>query len=151
MPKDEKKKVSIPLLFDNFETAEKIAIDLIKNHHPDLASARFRYICRNKAAKRGKTPILGNICKMSGKYIFLTDCDYVMEIALETWNDLAPNQRKALVDHLLTRCYGEEDESTGDMKWRIRPPVVQEFPEVAERHGQWNESLVDMEKSLRSK
>ncbi|KKK64820.1 hypothetical protein LCGC14_2980370, partial [marine sediment metagenome] len=29
-------------------------------------------------------------------------------------------------------------------------PTTQEFPEVAERHGQWHEGLVDLEKSLRA-
>jgi hypothetical protein len=46
---------------------------------------------------------------------------------------------------------GEEDESTGDMKWGIRPPEVQEFSEIAERHGQWNENLVEIAKCLKDK
>jgi hypothetical protein len=82
-------------------------------------------------------------------YEYLVECDFVIEIALEAWNELSPTQRLALVDHLLAHCRGDEDEKTGDMKWSVRPPTTYEFPEVAERHGQWHEGLVDLEKSLR--
>lgn len=142
---------SNPLLFDDSEAAELIAERLIPDFHPHLADANIRYICRNRAAKRGGEKVSGNVYKMSGKYNFLTGQNFIVEIALDVWNDLAPNQRKALIDHLLTRCVGVEDETTGEYKWKVVPPVIQEFPEVAERNGQWNEGLVDMEKALRSK
>lgn len=141
----------VPLLFDDFETLEMLAKKLIPEHHPDLAEANIRYICRNTASKRSGKQVPGNVYKMQGKFKYLTKCDLVLEVALEVWNELQPNQRVALVDHLLTRCVGEENEETGDWKWSIIPPEIQEFPEVAERHGQWNEGLVDMEKALRSR
>jgi hypothetical protein len=146
-----KKSTKMPLLFDDSEAVEAIAAKLIPEHHPDLATAKIRYICRNLAAKKSGKKISGNVYKMQGKFKFLTECDLVVEIALEVWNDLQPNQRLALVDHLLTRFVGEEDEENGDWKWSVISPEIQEFPEVAERHGQWNEGLVDMEKALRSK
>ena len=145
------KSTKIPLLFDDFEAAEKLAGKLIPEHHPDLAEANIRYICRNSASKKCGKAVPGNIYKMQGKFRYLVGCDFVMEIALEVWNELQPNQRLALVDHLLTRCVGEEVEETGDWKWSIIPPEIQEFSEVAERHGQWHEGLVDMEKALRAR
>jgi len=146
-----KKSGKVPLLFDSFDQAGEIASRLIPKFHPHLVDAEIRYICRNRAAKRSGANVPGNVYKMSGKYRFLIGVDFVLEIALEVWNNLAPNQRTALVDHLLTRCEGVEDEETGAYKWRVIPPVIQEFPEVAERNGQWNEGLVDMEKALRAK
>jgi hypothetical protein len=147
MEKQAKTK-AIPLIFAEFEAVEEIAGDLIANHHPDLVLARIRYICRNKAAKRGGRPVPGGVYKMGGKYEYLVGCDFVIEVALEVWNDFNINQRKAIVDHLLSRCVGEEQED-GTMKWKLRPPEVQEFPEVVERHGQWNDELIDMGKSIR--
>ena len=85
---------------------------------------------------------------MSVRNVFLTGYDFVLEIALEVWNEFSINQRRAIIDHLLSRCIGEEQED-GSMKWKIRPPQVQEFPEVVARHGQWNDDLVDMGKSIK--
>ncbi|HED05454.1 MAG TPA: hypothetical protein ENI61_02075 [Ignavibacteria bacterium] len=150
--RDSKQKSEvIPLLFDDAEIVMGISKNLIKNYHSHLSAAEIRYIFRNRAAKRSGVKVSGNVYKMSGKYKFLTGFDFIVEIALDVWNDLAPNQRIALVDHLLTRCVCIENETTGDFKWKVIPPAIQEFPEVAERNGQWNEGLVDMEKALRIK
>lgn len=145
------RSTKVPLLFDDFQAAEALASKLIPEHHPDLAEANIRYICRNTASKKSGRKVPGNVYKMQGKFKFLTGCDLVLEIALEIWNELQPNQRLALVDHLLTRCVGTESEDTGEWKWTVIPPEIQEFPEVAERHGQWHEGLVDMEKALRAR
>ncbi len=147
----EKKSEKVPLLFDDCEAVEEFARRLIPKHHPHLGSANIRYICRNVAAKRSGKPVSGNVYKMTGKWAFLTGRDLIVEVALEVWNDLEPNQRLALVDHLLTRIVGEESEENGMMKYTIVHPEIQEFSEVAERHGQWHEGLVEFEKSLRTK
>jgi len=146
----DKKSEKVPLLFADCEAVEELATRLIPRHHPHLGSAKIRYICRNVAAKRAGRPVSGNVYKMTGKWHFLTgDTDLVVEVALEVWNGLEPNQRIALVDHLLTRIVGEENEENGEMKYTIVQPEIQEFAEVAERHGQWHESLVEFEKALR--
>lgn len=150
--RDKKKKsTKIPLLFDDFERGEEIAMSMIPEHHPHLATAKIKYICRNTSSKKAGRPVPGSVYKMQGKFKFLTGYDMVVEVALDVWNELRPNQRHALIDHLLTRIHGEEDEETGDFKWKLIPPVIQEFPEVAERHGQWNDDLIDMEKALRAR
>ena len=140
----------VPLVFGEFEAGEEIARVIIPKYHPGLATARIRFICRNKATKKAGHLIPGNVYKMAPKYEYLIGYDFVLEIALEVWNDFNPRQRRAVVDHLLSRCIGDEDEENGEMKWKLRPPQVQEFPEIVERHGQWNEDLVDMGRSIRS-
>jgi hypothetical protein len=139
------------VIFDDFDTAKEIMAKLIPKYHPELATAEFRHICRSKSSKKGGKPVAGNLYKMSGKFKFLTGVDFVMEIALDCWNELEPNQRTALIDHLLSRCVGTEDEQNGEMKWSVRPPEVQEFPEIAERHGPWCDSLIEISKCLRQK
>jgi hypothetical protein len=136
------------VIFGDFDTAEEITSKLIPKYHPELATADFKYICRSKSSKKGGKPVAGNVYKMSGKFKHLVGSDFVLEIALDCWNGLEPNQRIALIDHLLSRCVGEEDEQNGEMKWKIRPPEVQEFPEIAERHGQWCDGLIEMFKCL---
>lgn len=140
-----------PVIYDRHESSKEIADRLIPKFHAELATARFEFICRSKASKAGGRPVPGKIYKPGGWSKFLVDADYVLEIALDCWNLLEPNQRNALIDHLLSRCVGTEDEQNGEMKWSIRPPEVQEFPEVAERHGCWNDGLSEIRQCLVNK
>jgi hypothetical protein len=123
------------------EAVEDIAVKLIPSYHPELATARMKYIYVDKASQKGGRPVLGKVRKVSGALQFLLDIEFLFEVALDTWNELDPNARTALVDHLLERCYGEEDEDTGEMSWRVREPDVQEFSSILQRHGAWNEAL----------
>lgn len=144
-PKPEK------IMYDHHDFSREIAEKLIAKYHPELGSARIQYLCRTKAAKAGGKSVPGKIYKPGGWSRFLTESDFVLEIALDCWNHFEPNQRTALVDHLLSRCVGTEDEQDGEMKWSLRPPEVQEFPEVAERHGCWNDSLSEIRQCLTNK
>ena len=67
--------------------------------------------------------------------------DFIVEVSLPKWNDMTEDQRTALVDHLLERCAGEEDEETGEYLWSLRDPDVQEFSTILKRHGIWHEGL----------
>jgi hypothetical protein len=156
--RDKKKhqfKAPAKVLFGEMESSKEIAERLIASDHPHLATARIRYINRDRAAKRAGVPVAGNVYKMGGKFEYLVGCDFVIEIALDVWNPFNPQQRIALVDHLLTRCVGEENEEeegeNGGMKWKLRPAQVQEFPEVVARNGPWNDSLVEMGQQFRRK
>jgi len=128
--------------YENAEGVEAIAQSLM-NYHPDLATARFRFVFKEKAGKKGGKTIYGTVKKCSDLMVFLIDADYLMEVALDAWNPLDANKRTALVDHLLERCYGEEDEESGEMKWKMREPDVQEFSTILRRHGAWNDDLVN--------
>lgn len=128
--------------YENAEGVEAIATTLIPSYHPDLATARFRFVFKEKASKKGGKLVQGAVKKMSDLMIFLIDADYLVEVPLEVWNEADATKRTALVDHLLERCYGEEDEESGEMKWKIREPDVQEFSSILRRHGTWTEDLV---------
>jgi hypothetical protein len=138
-----------PILFGGFDAGVEIAGRLIPKHHPHLISAKFEFFLRNKAQKQGSKKVSGIVKKASPfeRHIisqFRNDHeepDFIVIIALDAWNDFQPSQRVALIDHLLTRCYGEEVEEDGSMKYSIRPFDVQEFAEVVQRHGKWNGSL----------
>ena len=152
--RDKKEKsVSIPLLFDDHESSEQIAMNLISKHHHDLADAKFKFLCRNKASVSGGEKVPGTIKKASPmeRHICGGECDFIMTVSLDVWNDLSGTQRTALIDHLLTRCVALEDPKNGEMKYKVRPPQVQEFPEIAERYGTWNEGLIELNNSLRDK
>jgi Putative phage metallopeptidase len=130
--------------YSTAEAVEHIASGLIPNHHPELATARVMYCFVSTAGTRGGVDVMGRARKISGFTEWAIEQDFVIEVALDKWNDLGPAQRVALVDHLLERCTAEEDEKTGDLKFRIREPNVSEFTSILQRHGAWNDTLTEM-------
>lgn len=125
------------------ETVEQIAAGLIPNYHPELATARILYLFVDKASKRGGKDVLGKAQKVTGWTQFALERDFMIVVAADRWNELDANQRTALVDHLLERCTGEEDdEDGGSMKWTMRDPDVQEFGSILQRYGAWHQDLV---------
>lgn len=147
------KAVAIPLLFDDHELSGEFAKTLIARYHPNLSDAKFRFLCRNKASMRAKEKVPGYVKKASplDKHLCGGECDFIMVVALDVWNDLNERARLALIDHLLMRCDAQEDPKNGEMKYSVRAPIVQEFPEIALRHGRWNEALEELGNSLKPK
>lgn len=123
------------------EAVEAMAQQAIPMFHPHLATARITYLFVDKGSMKAGKPVLGKVKKVTGSLEFLLEKDFLVEVALDFWNDLSDTQRHALVDHLLERCFGEEDEDSGEMVWSVREPDVQEFSSILRRHGAWNEGL----------
>lgn len=131
----------MPKVYSEAESVRSLSGGLIANYHPELANARIRYIFVDKASSKGGIDVLGKTRKISGPLEYLLELDFLIEIAADRWHDMDNTQRTALVDHLLERCTGEEDEKSGEMKWKIREPDVQEFASILRRHGAWNDQL----------
>jgi hypothetical protein len=132
----------MPKVYSSAESVESIAGGLIPNYHPELATARIMYVFVSEASQKGGRDVLGKARKLAGLQEWALEKDFIVEVALDKWNELSEPQRTALTDHLLERCFGEEDEKTSEMKWTLREPDVQEFSTILERHGAWHDSLV---------
>ena len=128
-------------LYSTAESVEALAQQAIPMFHPHLATARVSYIFVDKASMKNGRPVLGKVRRVSGIMEFMVEKDFMIEIPLDQWNELGETQRHALVDHLLERCNGEEDEKSGEMKWSTREPDVQEFSTILRRHGAWTTDL----------
>lgn len=136
----------MPKLYDYAESVEVIAKRILPTYHAELATARMLYMFVDKASMKGGRPVLGKAKKISGALEFLLEKDFMIEIPSDQWNNLNENQRLALIDHMLERCTGVEDDdenssTRGSMKWMIREPDVQEFATILSRHGVWNDGL----------
>lgn len=132
----------MPKVYVAAESVEKEAANLIGLYHPELATARFKYVFVDKASVKNGKPVRGKIRRVTGVLEFLVETDFLMEIALDQFNEATDTQRHALIDHLLECCTGEEDDSDGGtMKWSVREPDVQEFSAILRRHGAWNDDL----------
>jgi hypothetical protein len=135
----------MPRLYGAAEEVEKIANALLPTYHAELATARIQYIFVDKASKKNGKPVLGKSRRVSGALEFLLERDFLIEVALDEWNNATERQRQALVDHLLESCTGIEDEENGGaMKWTMRMPDVNEFTSILHRHGAWTADLQGM-------
>ena len=141
----------MPKLYGEAETVEEVASRLIPTYHSEIASARIQYIYEDTASQKNGRPVFGKVRKVTGAMEYLLEKDFIVMVALDCWNDMDESHRTALVDHLLERCSGEEDEKSGDMKWVLREPDVQEFTTILRRHGAWTvdlEGLVSVAKEI---
>ena len=133
----------MPRTFEEAASVESIAQGLIPNYHASLATARIQYCFSSDCWTKNGREQWGKVQKLSGLNEYLIEKDFIVMVAMEKWNDLTEAQRTALVDHLLSGCLGEEDEDTGEYKWKVLDPEVQEYTDVLFRHGAWHEGLLD--------
>jgi hypothetical protein len=134
----------MPKLYAKAEAVEQIAMSILPTYHSELATARIEYIFVDKAGSKNGRPVLGKAKRVSGSWEFLVEKDFLIEVALDQWNELSERKRLALVDHLLESCTGEEDEKDASMKWLVREPEIREFASILHRHGAWTDELVGM-------
>lgn len=132
--------VKMPEKYDEADAVARIAAQLIPQFHPVLATARIQYLFTTKEMKKNKLPLVGKAVKVPLNFEFTVESDFQIIVSLPVWNDLTESQRRASVDSLLSRCHGEESESTGEIKWKKREPTG-EFAEVILRNGAWTEDL----------
>lgn len=128
-------------VYSTAESAEAVAQHLIPLYHPELATARIKFISVDKGAVKNGKIVPGKTRRISGAMEYLLECDFLIEIAMDSWNEKTESQRHAMMDHLLERLTGEEDEKSGEMKWTTREPDVEEFTSILRRHGAWNDDL----------
>lgn len=133
----------MPVEYAVAESVSRFAESLIATQHPHLATAQIDYLFVDKEMKAKGRILFGKVSCPGALLKYYTGKDFIMEISTKSWNELTAQQRQALVDHLLERCSGEEDEDSGEMKWKLREPDVQEFGTILHRHGVWHDGLRD--------
>jgi len=132
---------SIPLSFDKSEAAEEMAKPLIANYHTHLVNCRIAYLYRNKPMNEGGRTVFAKAKKCSTEVKSLCEAsggeayDFYIIINYEVWNTLSDTQQRAVLDHELCHCWVEDDEKTGEPKYKILPHGLSEFSEILDRYG----------------
>lgn len=132
----------------------EIAETLIALYHPHLVGIRIEYVFVSEPPVSLGRPLAGRARKVTGLNAFLATPDFegepepffVIEITLPMWDAKPFKWRIALVDHELKHCGC--DRVTGQLY--IVPHDEEEFDEIVERHGTWNEGLERFEQAFNS-
>jgi hypothetical protein len=140
----------MPKEYVDAESVQTMAQQILPTFHAELAEADIRYYFVTEHSMKNGRPLYGKARKMSGSLHFLTGHDFVIEVAMDLWNEMPDAQRRAVIDHLLEYCTGEEDEDSGEMRYTMREPDVKEFATILRRHGAWNNDLVGLVQLARS-
>lgn len=138
--------------------AERIAKELIPQHHEHLTPCEIRYLFIDPIPRSHGKSTMGRARKVSGLNAYLLaqpgldpeiahdrleggDFElFVIEFAETIWNELDDRQRHALVDHELSHCWAGEDHQ-GRYRLSMRGHDVEEFRTVIERHGIWKPDI----------
>lgn len=132
---------------DEDSPVRAMAKELIEDHHEHLREARFEFLFREFAARsRGKT-IVAKAILCSPRDRTLHGADFIIEIAQDEWASMPDEARRALIDHELCHCDVKRDEfgspiyRGGELQYCLRPHDIEEFAEIVERYGLWNQDL----------
>lgn len=145
MPRPRRPKTPpIPVRISPAPAAEALARPLIEEHHRHLLEVRLLFLFTNKKRLKHKKTTLGTAQKLSAMLRYLSSgentaidegVDFIILLGELEWAGLTDAQRRALVDHELAHCDGAPN------AWRLRGHDVEEFAEVIQRHGLWQNDV----------
>ena len=84
----------MPKVYGTAELVETMATGLIPLFHPELATARFKYVFVDKASQKNGKPVRGKVRRITGILDFLIETDFLMEVALDEWNPMSDSSAR---------------------------------------------------------
>ena len=123
---------------------EEIAQQVIEQY-PELEDCKFaniKYLF--KIADRSRE--YGKCGRATGKWNYLTNYDYVVEIWDGAWINFNDKQKQALVYHELRHVLRivVEKETGPEIRWRIREHDIETFLDELTYFGAWNTRLREL-------
>ena len=97
-----------------------------------------------------KSSYLGKCSKATGKWRYLVDKDFVIEVFSGFWEPATQNQKEALLLHELCHIISEENDE-GEITWKIKKHDLEEFNFVVEKYKDWRPELSEFKKCLNGK
>jgi hypothetical protein len=134
---------------------EEVARDVVRRWRNDLVNARVEYVFRSTAEKKNGRKCLATArvvnglasyytrhseAKEAGESAIVPEPFFLVMVWYEAWCKISAAQQLALVDHELKHCVLEMDEADEEV-YTIVGHDVEEFEDVASRHGAWMPNL----------
>jgi len=126
---------------------ETVAQNVLSHHWQrgmltDCEGANIKYLF--KSAEKSKH--WGVCYRAVGKWKFLTDYDFVIEIWREAWDTLSALQKEALLYHELRHVKKKlvQKDNETVVKWSTYDHELQFFYDEITAYGLWNKGLEDL-------
>lgn len=114
----------------------QLAHEIIVGHHPELLEFNIGFIFRSEASTLGGKAVLGQASKVSAKLATVLDMDGLIWLPEDVWYSSGQQGKRAMLDHCLCHFTVQLDGSL-----TTRAHDIEEFKEIIERYGLWNEDL----------
>lgn len=118
-----------------------LMFELMNEYHLNLRNAKIKCLFYDKPRKHGGKVILGTAEVVSPKFNYLTDIDFIISIYEGAWDIMAEQEKKALLDHELSHCFVGEDKQ-GNTVYKTIPHDFEEFKDIIERYGLWQDNII---------
>jgi len=121
-----------------------IAEALIRQHHKHIETlqANICFIFRKEAQKNKGKAVIGHCEKISEKMQVFQDFNFLIWLSKDDWERMTSEQREALIDHELCHI------KLGDAGLTIVGHDFEEFYEIIQRHGMWDQRLKRIEREM---
>jgi predicted metallopeptidase len=127
------------------EIAQRLITEYVELEECEEAKVKYIFKISDKSDKYGTCSLA------SGKWKFLTDYDYVIEMWEAGWDELSAQQREALTYHELRHIMKvlKIKEDAVEVKWRIRKHTYEFFIREFIHYGPWNAQYKELFETLR--
>lgn len=121
-----------------------LAGELIGKYHPEIATANFAFLYKDKAsASEIESGQVGVSKKVSGMWHTLTgEKDFVVVITYDLWNELSTVEQTAMLDSALESCVVKKDkdgedklDDDGNPEWALKPHDIVGHSAIIARYG----------------
>ena len=136
-------------LDDLEKTAYAMLDQIAAAHHPHLAEARIvaAWMRDVKSDADGRLH-LGQARKAADPHRQMHNCDWIICLNRQAFQEFNEAQRRALIDHELCHAAAaykkngdKKFDAAGRQCYRVRKHDVEEFREIIQRHGCWKSDL----------
>ena len=124
---------------------ERIADEVIKDFvFPEQPLIKYLKLAAEKCSYLGKCSLA------TGKWKYLIDKDFVVEVWGKWWDEATDVQKRALLYHELSHI-GYKEKGDGEIVWKVKEHDVEEFQDVVKKYGPWLKSLEAFKENLNKK
>lgn len=121
-----------------------IAEMLIKKYHRYLENARILFVFRKEAQPSKGHRTLGQVSKIPAKFQPFLEYDFMVWLSREDFYGMTSRQREAMIDHELCHI------RMGGNGLALIGHDFEEFYEIIERYGFWDQRLKRIDRELTS-
>lgn len=136
------------LSYTECQEAEQVAESVIPLFADWPQKPKIKYLMKVSE----KSQFNAQIARATGRWQYLTQYDYVVEVWDGFWKkpDITLKQKEACIYHELYHISFKVDDETGVVSWGLQKHQIEEFLDVVQRYGAWNDTLKKFKEVLNS-